>query len=71
MDEEKFQRALDAISQNRAKFYSGLRQLQNDQNKEKKRAEILRHKTLNLYKSVVEQGRKIRLAKKETPTESE
>jgi len=57
MDEEKFQRALDAISQNRAKFYSGLRQLQNDQNKAKKRAEILRHKTLNLYKSVVEQGR--------------
>ena len=60
MDEENFQRAIDIILQNQARFYSDLQQLQEEQKEAKKRADVLERVSVNLYNSTVEQGKSIK-----------
>ncbi len=60
MDEENFQRAIDIILQNQARFYSDLHQLQEEQKEAKKRADVLERVSVNLYNSSVEQGKSIK-----------
>lgn len=66
MDDEKFQRAIDIILENQAKFYTDLQQVQ-ETNKEiqemqkesEKRLNILERVSLNLYNVTLEQTKQI------------
>lgn len=54
MDEEKFQRAIDILLEQQAKFHSDLRELKDVQKEAEKRTNVLERVCLNLYNTSVE-----------------
>lgn len=76
MDDEKLQRTIDFILENQAQFYADLqqvqetnKQIQETQKEAEKRANILERVCLNLYNTMIEEGKHIselREAQKQT-----
>ena len=54
MDDEKFQRAIDIILENKAQFYANLQEIQEMQKESEKRLNILERVSLNLYNVTLE-----------------
>ncbi|HSK71567.1 MAG TPA: hypothetical protein VK892_07725 [Pyrinomonadaceae bacterium] len=59
MDDEKINRTIEIILQQRAQFYADLQEMKEVQKEAEKRVNVLERVSLNLYNTTVEQGKNI------------
>jgi uncharacterized coiled-coil DUF342 family protein len=59
MDDEKLQKTIEFILENQAQFYADLQQIQETQKEAEKRVNVLERVCLNLYNTMIEEGKHI------------